>query len=195
MRGLAERGTLYEYATGRIVLWTSKDSGVDVQRWACGILASPRFGDIAIANPEHAPYGRAAVAALQHESLYEELRTKLVLGENISQAAQFVQSGNAEVGILALSLALSSRPQERRHATYEIPDDWYPPIRQGGRRPRELHGRKKPRSQFLAFLQSDPRSHDGFSRQRWISRSKTVDRSTSHGLARHLAQRQARRPL
>ena len=61
---------------------------------------------IAIANPEHAPYGRAAVAALRHEHLYDASSPKLVLGENISQAAQFVQSGNADVGIIALSVAL-----------------------------------------------------------------------------------------
>ena len=84
---------------------------------------------VAIANPEHAPYGRAAVAALRHERLYERVQGKFVLGENISQAAQFAQSGSADVGVLALSLALS--PALKRSGTYaEIPDAWYPPIEQ-----------------------------------------------------------------
>ena len=62
---------------------------------------------IAIANPEHAPYGRAAVDALKHAGIYDKVQSKLVFGENISQAAQFVQSGNAQAGIIALSLAIS----------------------------------------------------------------------------------------
>jgi molybdate transport system substrate-binding protein len=127
--GLAERGSLYEYATGHIVLWTRKDSGV-VLTMGMGILAGPRVKRIAIANPEFAPYGRAAVAALQHAGLYEELRRKLVLGENVSQAAQFVQSGNADVGILAMSIAMS--PALQKVGTFSrIPDDSYPPIVQG----------------------------------------------------------------
>src|SRR5437773_9153660 len=84
---------------------------------------------IALANPEHAPYGRAAVAALRHEGLYERVQRKFVLGENISQAAQFAQSGAAEVGLLALALALS--PTLKSSGTYvDIPESWYPPIEQ-----------------------------------------------------------------
>ncbi len=113
--GLAERGSLFEYATGRLVLWTRNDSGIDVRR-GLTVLADARVRHIAIANPEHAPYGRAAVAALRHEGLYERVRSKFVLGENISQAAQFAQSGNAEVGVLALSLALS--PTLKSSGTY-----------------------------------------------------------------------------
>jgi molybdate transport system substrate-binding protein len=83
---------------------------------------------IAIANPEHAPYGRAAVAALQKAGLYEQLKSKFVLGENISQAAQFAQSGNAQVGVIALSLTFadSMKGGER----WEIPAEYYPTIRQ-----------------------------------------------------------------
>jgi molybdate transport system substrate-binding protein len=84
---------------------------------------------IAIANPEHAPYGRAAVAALRHEGLYDRVRGKFVLGENISQAAQFADSGSADVGVLALALALS--PALKKSGTYfEIPESWYPPLEQ-----------------------------------------------------------------
>jgi molybdate transport system substrate-binding protein len=127
--GTADRGSLYEYATGRLVLWARKDSGIDVQR-GLSVLIDPRTRRIAMANPEHAPYGRAAVAALRHEGLYERVSDKCVLGENISQAAQFVESGAADAGLLALSLALS--PTLKNAGTYfEIPESWHPPIEQG----------------------------------------------------------------
>jgi molybdate transport system substrate-binding protein len=126
--GQAERGSLYEYATGHLVLWTRSDSGIDVRR-GLTVLTDVRVRHVAIANPEHAPYGRAAVAALRHEQLYERVQGKFVLGENISQAAQFAQSGSAEVGVLALSLALS--PALKSSGTYvDIPESWYPPIEQ-----------------------------------------------------------------
>jgi molybdate transport system substrate-binding protein len=126
--GLAEPGTLHEYATGRIVLWVRKDSGLDVRR-GLPVLTDSRVRRIAIANPQHAPYGRAAVAALRGAKLYEALRGKLVLGENVSQAAQFVQSGNADVGILALSVALA--PAVKATGAYaEIPAAFHPPIDQ-----------------------------------------------------------------
>ena len=127
--GTAERGSLYQYSVGRIVLWTRSDSGIDVTR-GLPALTDGRVRRIAIANPEHAPYGRAAVAALRHEGLYERVRSKFVLGENISQAAQFADSGSADVGVLALALALS--PTLKRSGTYfEIPESWHPPIEQG----------------------------------------------------------------
>ena len=126
--GLSEPGSLYQYAQGRLVLWTRGDSGFDVRRGLMG-LADPRVRRVAIANPEHAPYGRAAVAALRHAGLYERVRDKLVLGENISQAAQFAQSGSADAGLVALALALS--PALESIGTYaDIPASWYPPIEQ-----------------------------------------------------------------
>ena len=121
-------GSLYEYAIGRIVLWTLNGSGVDLRQGLRAIL-DPKVRRIAIANPEHAPYGRAAVAALRHEQVYDQVREKLVLGENISQAAQFAQSGNAQVGIVALSLALA--PAMKSSGSYaEIPESFHPPIEQ-----------------------------------------------------------------
>ena len=127
--GTAERDSLYQYAVGRIVLWTRSDSGIDVTR-GLPALTDGRVRRIAIANPEHAPYGRAAVAALRHEGLYDRVRGKFVLGENISQAAQFADSGSADVGVLALALALS--PTLKKSGTYfEIPESWHPPIEQG----------------------------------------------------------------
>jgi molybdate transport system substrate-binding protein len=116
------------------------------------VLTTPRVRRIAIANPDHAPYGRAAVAALRHERVYEQVQAKLVRGENISQAAQFVQSGNADVGVVALSLALS--PALAGAGTYaEIPDGEYPPIEQAavvlaGARNKAAAGR------FLQFLKA-----------------------------------------
>src|SRR5262249_18312364 len=126
--GHAEAGSLSQYATGRIVLWTRKDTGMDVRR-GLGILREARVRRIAIANPRHAPYGRAAVAALRHEHVYDAVESRLVMGENISQTAQLVDSGNADVGIIALSLALG--PALRERGTYvEIPAAAYPPIEQ-----------------------------------------------------------------
>ena len=126
--GLAVRGSLYEYATGRIVLWTRSDSGIDVRQGLRALL-DPKVRRIAIANPAHAPYGRAAVAAMRHEGVFDQVRAKLVLGENIAQAAQFAQTGNSEAGVLALSLALS--PALKSAGTYtEIPDSFHPPIQQ-----------------------------------------------------------------
>jgi molybdate transport system substrate-binding protein len=126
--GEAERGSLYMYAIGRVVLWTRTDSGIDLRR-GLTVLSDPRVRRIALANPDHAPYGRAAVAALRHEGLYERVRKKFVLGENISQAAQFAQSGSADVGLLALSLALS--PTLKSSGAYvDIPGAWHPPIEQ-----------------------------------------------------------------
>jgi molybdate transport system substrate-binding protein len=126
--GLADPGTDYEYATGKLVLWTRTDSGVDLKEGLRALLDT-RVRKIAIANPEHAPYGRAARAALEHENLYAKVRDKLVLGENISQAAQFADSGNADVGIIALSLAVAPAMKSRGRYV-EIPTDTYPPLRQ-----------------------------------------------------------------
>jgi molybdate transport system substrate-binding protein len=84
---------------------------------------------VAIANPAHAPYGRAAEAALKKLNVYDQIASKLVLGENISQAAQFVESGNAQAGILALSHALSPNMKDKGHY-WTFPVDSYPPLNQ-----------------------------------------------------------------
>jgi len=127
--GLAEPGTLYEYAVGRIVIWTPADAKVDVTKQGWKTLLDASVEKIAIANPEHAPYGRTAVAALQKAGIYESVKAKLVYGENISQTAQFVQSGNAQAGIVAMSLAVS--PAMRDGKRWEIPAEMYPPLEQG----------------------------------------------------------------
>jgi len=151
--GLTEPGTLQPYAVGRLVLYASTasnlDPGLDLRR-GLAVLTDARVRRIAIANPEHAPYGRAAVAALTHERLYDQVRAKLVLGENISQAAQFVQSGNAQAGLLALSLALA--PALRASGTYvDVPAAFYPTIEQAAV-VLKASSRKDAARQFLAFL-------------------------------------------
>jgi molybdate transport system substrate-binding protein len=117
------------YGTGRLVLWTRRDSGIDVKRGLQSVL-DPRVKRIAIANPQYAPYGRAALAALQAQRLHEKVRDRLVFGENIAQTAQFAQSGNADVGIIALALAVG--PSLKASGTYiEVPASLHPPIEQG----------------------------------------------------------------
>jgi molybdate transport system substrate-binding protein len=93
-------------------------------------LLDPSVKRIAIANPKHAPYGRAAVAAMEHFKIYERVKDKLVFGENISQTAQFVESGASDIGIVALSLALAPTMKEAGRY-WEIPADAHPPLEQG----------------------------------------------------------------
>jgi molybdate transport system substrate-binding protein len=105
------------------------ESKVDLPKLGWNALLDASVQRIAIANPEHAPYGRAAVAALQKAGIYDQVKAKLVYGENISQAAQFVQSGNAQAGIVAMSLAVS--PGMKDGKRWEIPADMHPAIEQG----------------------------------------------------------------
>jgi molybdate transport system substrate-binding protein len=126
--GLVEPGTFYPYAKGKLVLWVPSQSKLDLAR-GLQVLLDPSIQKIAIANPEHAPYGRAAVAALRQENLYDKVSAKFVLGENISQTATFVVSGNADVGLLALSLALAPSLKEKGRYV-EVPGADYPAIEQ-----------------------------------------------------------------
>lgn len=105
--GACEGSTRALYARGRIVLWTRRGASV-ARPVTVADLASPRYARIAIANPEHAPYGRAAEQALRKAGVWEAVRPRLVYGENVQQALQFAVSGNAEVAIVALSLAVVS---------------------------------------------------------------------------------------
>jgi len=106
-----------------------RDHGLTASEEITKILLRPDVKRIAIANPEHAPYGRAAMAALEHLGIQERVAGKLVLGENVSQAAQFVQSGNAQAGLIPLSLVHS--PAMKNAGRYwEIPADAYPEIEQ-----------------------------------------------------------------
>jgi molybdate transport system substrate-binding protein len=151
--GLTVPGSLYRYAVGRIVLWTNHTSKREVSK-GLEILRDPAIKKIAIANPKHAPYGRAAVAAMQHFKVYDEAKDRLVLGENISQAAQFIESGACDVGIIALSLALA--PTMKAAGTYwEIPSDAHPPLEQGAAILKSSK-QQKTAQQFLDFMQGQP---------------------------------------
>lgn len=130
-RGLTLPDSKFIYATGRIVIWVPAASILDVGRDGLSALTSAEVTRIAIANPEHAPYGRAAVAAMQRAGVYERIRPKLVFGENVAQALQFVQSGAADAGVVALSLALAPNSKSRGRWA-EIPLDQYPRIEQAG---------------------------------------------------------------
>ncbi len=126
--GLTEPGSYYQYAKGKIVIWVPNDSKLDLGS-GLQVLLDPSIKKIALANPQHAPYGQAAVAAMQKENIYDKVQAKFVLGENISQAASFVVSGAADVGIVALSLALSP-PMKSKGRYVEVPANEYPPIEQ-----------------------------------------------------------------
>src|SRR6202050_3014503 len=128
--GQADGATLYRYAVGRLVLWVPKDSPLDVEHKGVDVLLDPSVKKISIANPPHAPYGRAAAAVLKHYGLSEKVSDRLVLGENISQAAQFVESGNAQVGFVALAHAIAPTMQGKGKY-WVVPADAYPPLDQG----------------------------------------------------------------
>jgi molybdate transport system substrate-binding protein len=132
---LAEKGLaaddVFLYAIGRIVVWVPKDSPLDVDKLGIKALLEPPVRKIAVANPEHAPYGRAAVAAMKALNVYGKVASRLVYGENIAQTAQFVQSGAADVGILALSLAVAPRMRDEGRF-WTVPLEAYPRMEQGG---------------------------------------------------------------
>ena len=127
--GFAAPGSTVLYAVGKIVLWVRRDSRLDINQ-GLAVLRDHSVRKIAIANPQHAPYGRAAEQALRAAGLYEAVKDRLVLGENISQAAQFAESGNADAGILALSLAQSPPLKSEGHYS-PVPEHLYTPIQQG----------------------------------------------------------------
>ncbi|HEV3411756.1 MAG TPA: molybdate ABC transporter substrate-binding protein [Puia sp.] len=131
-RQLKEKGLtlsdIHLYGTGQLVLWSSTiDPAIDKMN----TLLNPSVKKIAIANPDHAPYGRRAEEALRHYQLYDKIKDKLVMGENIAQTAQYAQSGAADVGIIALSLALSPAMQQTGGKYWLIPADSHQPLEQG----------------------------------------------------------------
>jgi molybdate transport system substrate-binding protein len=149
--GLTEPGSYYEYARGKIVIWVPSGSKLDLGSGMKALL-DPSVKKIAIANPQHAPYGQAAVAAMQREEIYDKLKDKFVLGENISQTASFVVSGAADVGIVALSLALS--PNMKGKGRYaEVSSEEYPPIEQACVILRSSKNKDVAR-QFLSFIKT-----------------------------------------
>jgi len=149
--GLTVPGTLYEYAKGKIVIWVPNDSKFNLDSGFRALLDSS-VKKISVANPQHAPYGKAAVSALQHENIYDQIKEKLVFGENISQTMTFVTSGAADVGIVALSLVVSPNMKDKGRY-WEIPDDDYPAIDQACVALRSSKNQNAAR-QFVAFIKS-----------------------------------------
>jgi molybdate transport system substrate-binding protein len=150
--GLAEPGTLYNYAVGRIVIWMPQAVKADLNAQGMKALLDATVQKIAIANPAHAPYGRAAVAAIKKAGIYEKVEHKLVYGENISQATQFVQSGNAQAGIIALSLAISPS-MEDSGKMWLIPAELHPPIEQAAVVVKSSQKREAAKA-FLEYIRS-----------------------------------------
>ncbi|WP_194778018.1 molybdate ABC transporter substrate-binding protein [Pararhodonellum marinum] len=155
---------IFGYGVGRLVLWSKKDLG---DKLSMGMLKDRQIRKIAIANPRHAPYGQRAEETLKHLDLYDTVRSKLVFGENIAQASQFVSSGAADIGIIALSLALSPNMKKINHTYYLIPESHHQPLLQGAVL------LKKPESDpragnFLDFVKGEQASlillHYGFSK-------------------------------
>lgn len=127
--GLAK--TEFSYAVGHIVVWVSNQSPLKVEETGIHTLLDPSLKKIAIANPKVAPYGRAAEAALKSLQVYDKIKEKLVLAENIAQAAHFVESGSAEIGILSQSLSVSPAMKDKGRS-WLVPETAHPAIEQGG---------------------------------------------------------------
>jgi molybdate transport system substrate-binding protein len=116
------------YATGRIVLLAG--TGASLAATTLAELVDPRIAKVAIANPEHAPYGRAAKQALERAGVWERVSSKIVYGENVQQTLEFAQSGNADAAIVALSLATVLPAQDARARWTAIPAELHDPIDQ-----------------------------------------------------------------
>jgi molybdate transport system substrate-binding protein len=144
LKGLIVDGTKAIYARGRIVIWTATNSKLQFE--TLKDLTNPEVHRIAIANPDHAPYGRAARQALENSGIWENVKPKLVYGENIRQTLQFAQTGNVEVAIVALSLA----QQSDGHWTL-IPDTLHRPLDQALAVIKGTQNEKQAR-EFAAFV-------------------------------------------
>lgn len=145
--GLADGSTLRPYAVGQLAVWVPATSSLDVEGQGLGVVVDPSVRRVAIANPEHAPYGRAALAALETAGYGEVVRPKLVFGDSVAQATQFVASGAADVGIVALALARSpALAGKGRFAV--VPAELYPRLEQAAV---VLAGTDRP-SEARAFL-------------------------------------------
>jgi molybdate transport system substrate-binding protein len=150
--GLVSKDTLYRYAVGRLVVWVPSNSPLNVSKLGILALLDPAVKKIAIANPVHAPYGRAAEAALRHFGIYDQVSSRLVLGENVAQATQFVESGNAQAGLIALSHALAPALKDKGRY-WTVPLDAYPTLNQAA----VVLSRSKQQEaahRFLEFLRS-----------------------------------------
>jgi molybdate transport system substrate-binding protein len=148
--GQADGKTLVNFAVGRLVIWTAR-ADLDVSDLKAAIK-NPLVRRLAIANVTSAPYGRASREAMERLGVWSEAQPKLVVGENISQTAQFVETGNADAGFVAMSLVLSPKLKEKGHWS-EVPRDLYGALDQGA--VVTAHGGKNPASLgYMQFLRS-----------------------------------------
>jgi molybdate transport system substrate-binding protein len=155
--GLAEETQPIVYAQGTLVLWTRNDS--PFKNLSMDTLKDAALKSIAVANAEHAPYGRAAQAALQHLGLFDTLKPKLVVAENIAQTAQYVYSGNAELGFISLTSASTQRLKTSGHYVL-VPRDAYPPILQGAVIVKHTGADSAAAHRFLDFMASPAVVHE-----------------------------------
>lgn len=152
------------YAIGRIVLWSTK---VDASKMKLQDLADPSIQKVAIAAPDHAPYGKRAKEAMEHEKVWEAVSKKLVFGENISQAAQFAYSGAADIAVIALSLAVSQQFQNKvKGGYYLIPENWHAPLEQAYVILK--HGENNPLAQQFAKFVATPQARQIFEKYGFI---------------------------
>lgn len=163
--GHAAPDSLTSYAIGHIVIWVLNDSPIDVSALGYESFSHPSVRKIAIANPATAPYGRAAAAALQTANLFDVLQPKLVLGENIAQTAQFIESGSADIGIIALSLALAPAMKDKGRY-WEIPAADHPTLEQAAVVLNHAAHSEAART-FLAFI-TTPAARDIFARYGFV---------------------------
>jgi molybdate transport system substrate-binding protein len=153
--GQANAATLTTFAIGRLVFWTARE-GIDVSDIAAAVR-SPAVHKLAIANPDTAPYGRAAKQALVKLGAWEDARPKIVIGENISQTGQFVETGNADAGFVAMALVVSPKLEDKGHWT-EVPATLYESLEQAA--VVTAHGAANPAAaQYLKFLRSPGARH------------------------------------
>lgn len=129
--GHGVKETEFTYAVGRIVVWVRNESPLDLEKEGIEALKDESVKKVSIANPKHAPYGRAAEASLKTLGVYDTVEPRLVFGENISQTAQFIESGAADAGIIAMSLAVAPAMRQKGRF-WEVPLDAYPKMLQGG---------------------------------------------------------------
>jgi molybdate transport system substrate-binding protein len=143
-RGGATTGSQFNYAYGQIVLWVPEGSPVDISRGPESLLQD-NVKRVAIADPRHAPYGRTATAWLRGEGVYEQLKPKLILADNVSQAAHFAQTRNVDAALIAESLVAA--PSMRGYHVRPLSTTLYPPLQQTGL----ILGRTKMRDAAEAF--------------------------------------------
>lgn len=151
---LTQPDSLFHYAVGHIVLWVRKDSPLELEKRGVEVLNDPSVRKVAIANPKLAPYGRAAEAALKTLNVYDAIQDKLVLGENISQTAQFAETGAADVAVIAMSIAVAPNFAGKGRF-WAFPSDAYPRLKQGGVIMKSTK-QAAAASEFCDFLQSKP---------------------------------------